>query len=211
VIVLAPEPNPGRACPAGGTERHPWYARRALSSGQFAGTHRAKHGDMRHALLASCLLLPFVVACSLSHERGDDGGSPDGALGDAGRDSGPIACGDGACTDGGGPRICGTIAGLTCGDGQYCDWGGDCGPDRGGICRAAPRGCPALVDPVCGCDGVTHTNPCEAVLSGIGIASSGPCPMPRPPADCRSSGCPSGTSCGRCWTSYVCLPDGAIC
>lgn len=31
------------------------------------------------------------------------------------------------------------------------------------------------------------------------------------PADCRTSGCGSGSSCTFCWGSYACVPDGAVC
>jgi hypothetical protein len=29
--------------------------------------------------------------------------------------------------------------------------------------------------------------------------------------DCRSTGCDEGSYCGYCWTSWECLPDGAVC
>lgn len=29
--------------------------------------------------------------------------------------------------------------------------------------------------------------------------------------DCRTRGCPTGSRCEICWTSYACIPDGAVC
>lgn len=56
---------------------------------------------------------------------------------------------------------------------DYCE-GESCGGS--GTCEAKPTDCPAVFDPVCGCDGVTYDSECDAELLGVRIESPGPCP-----------------------------------
>lgn len=65
-----------------------------------------------------------------------------------------------------------------CGDGNYCHFA-NCG-DAIGTCRQRPQACPAIADPVCGCDGRTYGNACEAAAAGVSIRSKGICPPPGP-------------------------------
>src|SRR5262245_23597269 len=52
------------------------------------------------------------------------------------------------------PQACGGSAGGTCADDQFCKRAeGACDPDAEGTCTDLPDDCPALQDPVCGCDG----------------------------------------------------------
>ncbi len=72
--------------------------------------------------------------------------------------------------------VCGTIAGLGCEDGFYCDLGPSCAiPDAQGVCKEIPTACPDVWSPVCGCDGVTYGNDCEASAAGISVVHSGSC------------------------------------
>lgn len=108
-------------------------------------------------------------------------------------------------------ETCGTIAGLTCGSGEWCDYDRGCGfADGAGICKPRPTACPDVWAPVCGCDGTTYGNSCEASAAGTDVYYEGECET-SPPSDCRTSGCPADQTCEPCWDTYACLPRGAVC
>jgi predicted secreted protein len=75
--------------------------------------------------------------------------------------------------------FCGGLIGKTCGTADsYCDYAiaASCGAgDQTGKCDAKPQFCPAVIIPVCGCDGKTYNNSCEANRSGASVAKSGVC------------------------------------
>ncbi len=77
-----------------------------------------------------------------------------------------------------GPQECGGLTGNPCEDpggfGRYpdgtCDWA-----DIEGECTEIPIHCPLFWDPVCGCDGVTYSNVCEANANSMSVDHAGIC------------------------------------
>jgi hypothetical protein len=78
-----------------------------------------------------------------------------------------------------------------CPRGYYCaKAAGDC--DGKGVCEERPAACPDNWDPVCGCDGRTYGNECEAAAAGVNVAHGGECL----PGTCKTNAdCPEGHYC----------------
>lgn len=82
-----------------------------------------------------------------------------------------------ACTE----RICeGKLCwgSGACADDEYCAYveGEHCGAaDATSICKPRPDICPAVDEPVCGCDGNDYSNACLAAQSGTGVYQLGEC------------------------------------
>lgn len=80
--------------------------------------------------------------------------------------------------DGGTGAICGGFGSTQCGPNEWCDFSADdCGGNDGtGVCKRRPVTCDDSFDPVCGCDGVVHSNPCDGQAVGADINILGGCP-----------------------------------
>ncbi len=72
---------------------------------------------------------------------------------------------------------CGGIAGKQCSSFlKYCDFGATCGAgDQMGVCKPAGDVCAQVYEPVCGCDGKTYGNACEASRSHMSVVHKGEC------------------------------------
>lgn len=109
-----------------------------------------------------------------------------------------------------GPSNGGCRSSDDCDDGEYCAFSdGAClDSDAEGFCKPLDTSCPAIDEPLCGCDGATYPNGCEAGRAGVSIAYEGACageeqpaaPPPDPSADC------GGQICGD--DQFCSVPDG---
>lgn len=105
------------------------------------------------------------------------------------------------------PQQCGGIAGTPCPEGQVCEFPiGACFADATGGCRNARPQCPRGGQDVCGCDGMTYNNECEAEQAGVVVAHRGACE-----GDCSDNqDCGPGEYCA-CPVAGECSQAGGTC
>jgi hypothetical protein len=122
-------------------------------------------------------------------------------------DAGPVPSSDAGAPlgDAGLPvGVCGTRGGIEdCGPGAFCLFPIEhmCGStDMGGQCELIPESCTRDYRPVCGCDGNTYSNACQAHVQGVSVEHNGSCE-----AGC---GIPNGRQCDN---GEFCLDRGPAC
>ncbi|MFT3923295.1 MAG: Kazal-type serine protease inhibitor family protein [Myxococcales bacterium] len=112
-----------------------------------------------------------------------------------------VACLPGEPVPGTG-EACGGIAGKACEEPDtFCNFptSTQCGSgDQQGECTAIPEVCDKLYQPVCGCDGKTYGNACEARSASVSVKAKGECAGSAPGALCgglQGKGCGAGEYC----------------
>jgi hypothetical protein len=162
---------------------------------------KAHHSRILHAALFVGLVLG---GCSSSSGAGGAGGATGGEGGNAGTAGSGGVAGTGGTAGGGGS---GCTTNVDCETTDYCNLEECAAP---GVCEERPVNCPDIFMPVCGCDGETYGNGCEAAAAGVSIRSEGACPCESNDDCIASEYCASDVSCdepGECVMKPLTCPQ----
>lgn len=170
----------GAACPADQYCSFPATA--ACGAADQTGTCAAKPDacDLSYSPVCGCDGMTYGNACAAAAE-------------------GISVAKTGECAASGG-GTCGGRGGGTCATTEYCKYtpAAMCGrADATGTCTKIVKdvGCLANFDPVCGCNGMTYGNECEAVRAGVSVDHTG---------ECASAGTCGGFTGEQCSNGYFC-------
>ncbi len=127
--------------------------------------------------------------------------------------AGTSVAAQGACACGGSGSGGG---GTACEPGKFCNYAvGTCAQGNpSGTCTVLPATCDAFSNPVCGCDGTTYDNPCEAAKARTSIFAMGACPCGGPSGATCGSGAYCNLAMGACLGPYptgTCEPKPTSC
>ncbi|MBM4346393.1 MAG: hypothetical protein FJ100_23705 [Deltaproteobacteria bacterium] len=162
----------------------------------------------RNPLLAAIAAASVAVLVACEATLPPQAATVDGGANDAGNVGGQDAKGD--------ATTCANNA--ACPAGSYCAYPeGKC--NTAGKCQVKPTVCTKELKEVCGCDGNSYPNPCNAAAAGASVASPGKCGGSVPPGDCdvaKQSGCAAAEYCqstgiGVCGGKGVCVQKPEVC
>lgn len=134
---------------------------------------------MRLTLIVLVALLGAQPAAAQVRGPGESRPSPDEQIAPHGdpRDQGWRLVGEEGPEGSPPSRTCGGLAGSRCPEAQVCDYrAGPMYPDKAGVCRPRrPQVCTREYRPVCGRNGRTYPNACEAARAKVAVRQAGAC------------------------------------